>query len=225
MGTEPAAPTRRYPLHITISITFAALLLTFGCVLIFFNYIESRRIALMSAEDQLGRIGTHMRASVGELYGPAQNLVDVASKVLPDDALSTHERLGSVGLMTEALRLKRGISSVFVGYDNGDFLLVRRPNGPVETHGPSDGPEGTRFVVQSIDVSPNGGTVEELVYLDDGLGQLERSVIDWTGFDPRERDWYTSARASEHLRPEQIDGVDVDVILGTRGPEKQRARA
>ena len=122
MGTESVAPTKRYPLHLTISITFAALLLGFGCVLILFNYIESRRIALLGAEDQLDRIGTHMRASVGELYGPVQNLVDVSSTVLPDEGLSSAERFGSVGFMAEALRLKRRISSVFVGYEDGVAL-------------------------------------------------------------------------------------------------------
>jgi HD-GYP domain-containing protein (c-di-GMP phosphodiesterase class II)/HAMP domain-containing protein len=197
MGTDSASPTKRYPLHVTISITFAALLLAFGCVLILFNYVESRRIALLGAEDQLDRVGTHMRTSVGELYEPVQNLVDVSSRVLPEDDLSIDERLESVGFLTEALRLKHRISSVFVGYENGDFFLVRRSNGSGGSHGASDGPRGTRFVVQSIEMGTDGAGVEEIIYLNDSLGRLERRALDWTGFDPREREWYTSAQSSD----------------------------
>ena len=197
MDTHTTAKGKRYPLHITISITFAALLLAFGCVLIVFNYIENRRIALLGAEDQLRRIGTHMRTSVGELYGPVQNLVDISSTVLSDTGLSVDDRLEAVGFLAEALRLKGQISSVFVGYDDGDFLLVRRSNGLGSTHRVADEPPGTRFVVQTIDVAPDGVAVEEVVYLDDGLGQLGRQVVEWTEFDPREREWYVSAKASD----------------------------
>lgn len=197
MGTDSAGQSRRYPLHITISITFAALLLTFGCALIVFNYVESRQIALLGAEDQLRRIGTHMRASVGELYGPVQNLVDAASMVLPEDSSSVDHRLDSVGFMTEALRLKGQISSVFVGYDDGDFLLVRRSTERGELHRTTEEPRGTRFVVQSIDVATNGNPVEEVIYLDADLAQLGRRAVERTGFDPRRREWYVSAKASD----------------------------
>jgi len=196
MGTESAAQTKRYPLHITISITFAALLLAFGCVLIVFNYLESRRIALVGAEDQLSRIGTHMRSSVGELYGPVQNLVDVSSTILSDPGGSADDRLEAVGFLTEALRLKRQISSVFVGYDDGDFLMVRRSDGGGKPHGAADEPQGTRFIVQSIDVTP-GDVIVEMLYLDDGLGRLERRVVESTGFDPRQREWYVSAKGTD----------------------------
>ncbi len=73
-------PTKRDPLHVTLSVAFAALLLLFGFTLIAFHYHESRRVALISADETLQRVSDRMRASVGTLYAPAQNVVDVFSK-------------------------------------------------------------------------------------------------------------------------------------------------
>ena len=72
----------RYPLQFTIASVFAALLLLVGVVLISYNYYESRKIALVSADEFLNRSGRYIEKSISDLYRPVQNLVDVLSRAI-----------------------------------------------------------------------------------------------------------------------------------------------
>jgi len=196
MKTGHPSGGKRYPLHVTISFAFTTLLLSFGFALIVFNYVEARKIALIGADDQLERIVTHMRASVAKLYVPAQNLIDVSSKILPSEERSPESRQRSLSYLAEALRLAPEISSVFVGYDNGDFFLVRPANERHPAGRDLDAPPDARFVVQSIERLAETEVKEQLLFFDDDLELLDRRETAWTGFDPRQREWYRAAGAS-----------------------------
>ena len=195
MKTDPRKQGRRYPLHVTISLTFAGLMLLFGSALIAFNYVESRRIALLGADEQLEQIGAKMRSSVSELYRPAQNLVDISSRALPSGDSSVERRLRSLSYFAEALRLNQGISSVFVGYEDGDFLLVRHSQQLQSLREQFDVPPGTSFVVQNIERQDGQTPLHELIFLDSDLQLLSRRSVDPTGYDPRDREWFQGAMA------------------------------
>ena len=47
MSEAEATRAKRYPLHLTIAVAFTALLLVIGLTLISFNYLETRKIALL----------------------------------------------------------------------------------------------------------------------------------------------------------------------------------
>jgi hypothetical protein len=114
-------------------VAFTVLLALFGLALIGFNYLETRKIALLGADDLLARIDAHMQTSVGELYGPVENVVDIASKALPAQGRSPEDGLRSLGFVSEVLRLMPEISSIFVGYENGDFYLLRHNEHVIQT--------------------------------------------------------------------------------------------
>ena len=82
MSEAEATRAKRYPLHLTIAVAFTALLLVIGLTLISFNYLETRKIALLGADELLERTSLHLQSSIAELYVPAQNLVDVLSRAL-----------------------------------------------------------------------------------------------------------------------------------------------
>jgi len=200
MGTDRHAPARRFPLHVTLSLAFTGLLLLFGSALIAFNYVESRKIALMGAEEGLEQVSAQMRASIADLYAPAQNIVDVSSKVSPPEEMSAKQWHRWLGYYSEALRLKPGIASLFVGYEDGDFLLVRYLDRHPAARRAVDAPAEAVFAVQTIERAGHGDPVEHLLFYDDDLGLIERRALAWTGFDPRQREWYREART----RPELI---------------------
>jgi len=193
--TDPREQGRRYPLHVTISLTFAGLMLLFGTALIAFNYVENRRIALLGADEQLELIGEKMRSSVSELYRPAQNLVDISSRALLAGDSTVERRLRSLSYFAEALLLNKGISSVFVGYEDGDFLLVRHSQQLQSLREQFDVPAGTSFVVQNIERQGDQPSEHELIFLDSDLQLLSRRSVDPTGYDPRDREWFQGAMA------------------------------
>jgi len=169
---------RRYPLYLTLAAVFVTLFVIFGLALIGFFQSESKRIELLGADDLMDRIGRHMQTSIAELYLPAQSLVDIASKSAPLAGATLEERLVTLGALTEALRLNPHMSSIFVGYEDGEFFLVRSVG-------------DRRVAAQALDA--RGGIRGSLLFFDDVLDLLESRPLATIDFDPREREWYRLA--------------------------------
>jgi HAMP domain-containing protein len=190
-GGHRGGPRARYPLYLTLAAVFVTLFVVFGLSLIGFFHRESKRIELLGADDLMDRIGRHMQTSIAELYLPAQGLVDVASKSTPLAGANLEERLATLGTLTEALRLNPHMSSIFVGYDDGDFFLVRSVGDRRVAAQALDAPKGSRYAVQSIE--RDGGVRGTLLFFDEALELLDTRPLANTDFDPREREWYHRA--------------------------------
>jgi len=182
---------KRYPLYLTLAAVFVTLFVVFGLALIGFFHRESKRIELLGADDLMDRIGRHMQTSIAELYLPAQSLVDVASKSAPLAGTSLEDRLATLGVLAEALRLNPHMSSIFVGYEDGEFFLVRSVGDRRVATQALDAPKGSRFAVQSIE--RDGGVRGTLLFFDEALELLDTRPLSTTDFDPREREWYRMA--------------------------------
>ena len=187
---------RRFPLYLTLAAVFVTLFVVFGLALIGFFYSESKRIEILGANDLLNRIGRHMQTSIAELYLPAQSLVDVASKSAPLAGTDLENRLATLGVLTEALRLNSHMSSIFVGYEDGEFFLVRSVGDRRVAAQALDAPRGSRFAVQSIE--RDRGVRGTLLFFDDALELLETRPLANTDFDPRQREWYRFAIGVDH---------------------------
>jgi len=201
MSDGKASLAKRYPLHLTIAFAFTALLLVIGLTLISFNYLETRKIALLGADDLLERTSLHLQNSIAELYVPAQNLVDVLSKALTAEQTELEDRLAQMPLLAEPLRRNPTISAVFVGYENGDFFLVTSAHGHGRDRWEWDVPAEAAIVAQSIDDARGGAANYELYFFDEDVELVGRGKMDREGFDPRQREWYKAAIGTDQLTP------------------------
>ena len=77
-------------------------------------------------------------------------------------------------------------SSVFIGYESGDFFLLRRfsHSNPFVT---SPAPKETRYLVQTVTIRENGAPLGVLYFYDESLKMLERRAVANYQFDPRMR--------------------------------------
>jgi len=185
--------TRRFPLHVHISTLFIALILLVGGVIGGLGFKVSRNILESTVNEINTRIG---RETVGEftnIIGPAE----MATRLLSYDGItqanSLEERMRNIGLMREALDNSQALTSIYVGYANGDFFMVRRISN--EDDGKSfNAPARTAFMVQSIDHEGNDLSGRH-IFLDAKLATLRSDDLpDYArSFDPRTRSWYTAA--------------------------------
>jgi HD-GYP domain-containing protein (c-di-GMP phosphodiesterase class II) len=184
-------------LYLTLAAIFVTIFVVFGLVLIGFFHSEAKRIELLGADDLMDRISRHVRTSISEIYLPAQGLVDIASKspVLAGSTLD--QRIEALETLTEALRLHSDISSIFAGFENGDFFLVRSVGDRRVAVESLDAPEGSRFAVQSIERGETTAEKGTLLFFDAELTLLETRPLEIAEFDPRERDWYRAAIGRE----------------------------
>ena len=188
--------TRRFPLHVHISTLFIVLILLVGGVIGGLGYRISSEILETTANELNTRIGRETVGEFSNIIGPAEMATRLLSYDGITQARSLEERLLNLGFMREALNNSSALTSLYVGYGNGDFFMIRRiwdeADGKV-----FDAPEKSAFMVQSIDHQG-----EELrgryIFLDAQLMVLRSDDRpDYaTSFDPRTRGWYKSAMSA-----------------------------
>ncbi len=189
--------TRRFPLHVHISTLFIALILLVGGVIGGLGYRISSGILETTASELNARIGRETVGDFTSIIGPAEMATRLLSYDGITQATSLEERLQNVGFMREALNNSGALTSLYVGYGNGDFFMVRRIWDETDRKF-FDAPEKTAFMVQSIDrqgEDPRG----RYIFLDAQLLVLrsdDRPAYA-TSFDPRTRRWFRAAMSAE----------------------------
>ncbi len=186
----------QFPLHIHISTLFVLLILAITGVVAGLSYTLSRDMLNEMAGDLTQRISREKLGELQRVVAPAEMAVNLMSHDPLTTAATFGERWQRLPFVTEALQNSTALSSLYVAYASGDFLLVRR----LQNDGqglPFKAPAGTRYIVQSIEraVTPPRG---RFIYLDAGLQTLrEEARPDYAGsYDPRSRGWYRDAQAA-----------------------------
>ena len=187
----------RLPLHVHISTLFLVLVLIVGSAIGGLGYSVSRSLLKSSADQLSQRIGRETLREVRSLIGPAEMAARLLSLSGLPQAGSLEQRLGYLGFMREALDASSELTSLYVGYGNGDFFLLRRVANAAAA-GNFAAPPETAYLVQSID-HPAGKVRGRFIFFDKALTRLhsEERPAYAQGYDPRSRHWYQDALAAD----------------------------
>ncbi|MCY1270355.1 HD domain protein [compost metagenome] len=176
------------------AIIVSMLVLTGGLLIQGYRGIEG---ALVTAAGESARqLGATINECIRRLIDPAEATL----RLLTHDSVATSdnlpERLDRLPALVENLRANPTLSAVYVGYSNGEFLLVRGlRDEPMRQQ--MEAPEKARYLVQSITLDEKGASRGEWRYYDDELHLLGmRDKPDYQ-FDPRQRPWYSEAQGSK----------------------------
>ena len=183
----------RFPLHIHISTLFLILLLIVGGAIGWLGYSISRDILYSTSSALNSRIAHEALREFENAIAPAEMATRLLRLNEITEARSLKQRLENLAFMREALNNSPELASLYIGYGNGDFFLVRRI-GSNEEKAMLNAPENTAFLVQSIEHGARS-TDGRFIYLDAALAPLrddERPGYAGT-YDPRQRDWYKAA--------------------------------
>lgn len=191
---------RTFPLHTHVLALALGLVLLVGGLLAFIGQQLAGNMLSAVAEDQSLRINREVRGSLYQLVQPA----DMALRLLSEDALADaatlDARLRRLPAARAALAGSAALSSLYVGYGDGQFFFVRRLAGEAE-RARFEAPPQTAYLVQSIDRDAGGVLRGRYLFLDAALGvlaQRERTQYP-DAFDPRRRDWYRDAPQNGEL--------------------------
>ena len=187
---------RHYPLHVHISTLFLALILLVCGVLGGIGYQLSSDLLAASAADLTTRISREALLEMEHIIEPAEVATRLLSLQRVTTATSLKERLDSVEFLRAALDSSAALSSLYVGYDNGDFFLVGRVGQGSEAEA-SRVPVGASYVVQSIERA-GAEASGRFIYLDASLKILRTDDRpDYAAaYDPRQRPWFQQAQSA-----------------------------
>ena len=186
----------RLPLHVQISTIFLALILLVGGIIGGLGYKISRDILESTASELNTRISRETLGEFNKLLGPGEMAVRLLSFDGVSQATSLEARMTNLGFMREALSNSEALTSIYIGYGNGDFFMVRHLSNETD-RAAFNAPEKTAYIVQSIERKDetNHGLY---IYLDAALATLRSDEHpDYPeAYDPRTRDWYKAALSS-----------------------------
>ncbi len=189
----PRLTERRFPLHVHISAMFTLLLLLTGTVLGLFNYRQTSQIILSSSQSLFSRIDQDVRLDIDHTYLPIRHLLSLLALSDAAQTASLDQRLALLEPMAQSLLDNPNLASLYTGYDNGDFFMVR-PLRNDALRQRFEAPSNAAYQVWSIEHDGNGGTHAQSLMFDSALNPISRRDINDETYDPRTRDWFTRAQ-------------------------------
>lgn len=125
MPTMPTAPPGRFPLHVHISATFTLLLMLAVLMSGLFNYWQTSQLILFSSNKLFSRIEQNVQQDLTDTYQPIRHLLSMLASAPRSNIDSSVQRHQTLEMFTQALRDNPNIASLYLGFKNGDFLMVR----------------------------------------------------------------------------------------------------
>ena len=189
--------TKRFPLHIHISTLFLMLVVVTGTLIGGVGYKLSRDILEATATDMVARVNREISGELEQIISPAEMALNLVSHSNIVQAHTLEERMAYLPLLRTVLDGSNALSSVYIGYDDGDFLFVRHVHDEGE-RAVLKAPEGTKYILQSIErntVPPRG----RYIYLDADFKpfQTDDRADYVSAYDPRSRVWFQEASRTE----------------------------
>ncbi len=186
---------KKLPLAAAISISFTIVLLITGSLIGWFNYLGSKQILLASASDVVKRSGNSTVLELLRVYDPVEGFVNTLSFHPIIEAKTTQERLTYLSFLRSGLETGAAMSAVYIGYEDGSFFLLRLIS---PTYKPSFAiPEGSKYLVQTIETSPGKESKILFYFFNEELAEISTLVPEDYDYDPRTRDWYTTATSKD----------------------------
>ncbi len=184
------SPGRGISLQLLVALAIMLGMLLLGTGLAWQGYSAVRQTLVAAAGDTAQQAGKTIDERARRLVDPVQSSLRLlASDPLAGDLAQRLERLPQ---LVESLNANKMLSAAYVGYANGEFLLVRRLRDPqlLERFA---APPGTVFLVQSVSQQAGGAMSGQWRFYDRQLNLLQTQAKPDYRFDPRERPWFVDA--------------------------------
>ena len=191
-------PSHRIPFAVHLSYLFIGLLVGFAAITNTFQFNETRRLIKEEVGHRYQLIGKMAIDDITATYNAAALWASLLARQDIMQATTLQQRLLSLSRIAAALESQPNANAMYMGYESGDFFMVRRWRDDPKLQALFDAPPGTRWMVQSIQVK-DGQIFGEHLFFNTDFAMLDRRVKPDYQYDPRTRDWYINALKTHGL--------------------------
>lgn len=197
---RPAPPKRRsISLPLVIAIAIVASMFITEALLMWQGRQLARTALLTSAREHALLMGRLVDERARNLLASAVASLNSLSWDPLVGARSLPDRLARIEILANTLRSIPVVSAVYVGYGNGEFLLLR-PLRKGQQDGAIDPPKGASFLLQTVTLDERGAPVGEWRFFDERMQLLSARVMPGYTFDPRARPWFRDAAQGQGMQ-------------------------
>ncbi|NIF24975.1 phosphohydrolase [Pantoea sp. Tr-811] len=183
-------PGRGISLQWMVALAIMLGMLLLGAGLAWQGYRGISQTLVAAAGDAAQQVGKTIDERARRLVDPAQSSIRLLA--FNPAAGTLAQRLAQLPQLVENLDANKMLSAAYVGYPNGEFLLVRRLVDP-ELLQRFAAPAGTRFLVQTMSLGEGGAMLGEWRFYDSALTLLLAKAMPDYHYDPRQRPWFVDA--------------------------------
>lgn len=195
--SSPAKKQSKLTVFTTVFGLFLFIAILIGASTTLTNYLQLRASATEVASDTFASTIQRIDETKQSMFGVLILLTELFSDtpgVKREGGVNMDAVLSSV---LRGLKINPHVFQAYAGYENGDFYqifsLVEEDRGIIESLG---GPFDTRFAVHAITRQADDRRLESWRFLDESQIEISYRENYAPSYDPRIRDWYTSARAN-----------------------------
>jgi hypothetical protein len=116
---------RHHPLRLHIATLFMALILAACAAIAWSNHVQSSNMVISAAEDLIDRIDNEAGSELRDLFSPVESLVTWISGTTVTVSGSIDAREALLPTLADVLSGQPQIAAIYIGYDSGDFFLMR----------------------------------------------------------------------------------------------------
>ena len=190
-----AGKVKTWPIKIFISGAVVLGMILVSLMIMALGWSWARTALLATASRTAADAGDLINERARRLLEPAQSTLRQMSFDPIMDARALPDRLERLHVMTEVLAVNPLVAAIYIGYSDGQFMLVR----PLDSEAMRErfnAPVRSTYVVQSRATMADGDILGEYLFYDAMNVLVERRRMDDYTFDPRVRPWYSKAAGS-----------------------------
>ena len=196
VDNHASAPRAQYSFHAVVAVMSTVLVLAVVAALTYSAH-RGAQVALGSvADDTIAQVARLLDEKLGRIFEPADNQLRLLAHTGLGEAATLGQRLERLPIAREALVGNPLIEALFVGYDNGDFVLYR-PIDSEPLRAAFDAPQRAELLVQTVTRDAAGRRLGEYRFFNTEGDLLEVRALAGYDFDPRTRPWYRAGMASK----------------------------
>ncbi len=188
----------RWRIRVVMAVMMVVAITLTSVTLIGVNWIGSRTLLLNAAADKADMTSQITEQHVQHIVGPAEALLRVLALDPVVNATSLSDRIQRLRVFTVDLRANSILTSVYIGYDNGDYFAVS-PLNQTALRKSYHAPTQARYVIRTA-LGQDGEKREHiLLFYDQNLNLIEQRAAPDYVYDPRQRPWYSNALAATDI--------------------------
>ena len=191
--------SKKLPFQIYISYCLTGLIFAFTLAIGIVQFEKMGQIILHDANSNYEHTGKQVASNIEAIYNPAKNQTEILAQSMPIPGNSLDDRLAHIAYLAKSVASIASATSAFVGYDDGEFFLLRKYQKDASNPALFHVPAGTAWIVQSTSLK-NKKLLEHIVSFNAQLEETSRKKILRRNFDPRDTLWYSSAiKVPDHV--------------------------
>lgn len=186
---------RQFRLLITISVLFTILIVTFGLFFRQVTYWQTSEMLLEESDRYFSQVRDQLLLDFLSTRKTVHQTVRILGMTEIIAAENLDQRLKSVPVFYEAIAADPHLSALQVGYDNGDYFIVRALDKRLREL--FKAPPEAQAIVDNISTGADNKRVLQRIWYSESMDMLGHDPLRSTAYDPRIRPWFKIALASD----------------------------